>query len=238
MKRERKIIAYSFEHGDKSLPCLKDLISDKEDPEKSRILSYLRMNCIAASPGIVVDEINPERYIGCGNLFSDGTYVWDDVFINYVERYNIPVPDEVRAHILENFNARMKRHCLLRLIDRIEVVNAPDEQHEFSVQVYSNGDVLYKNVAGDSFEKMHIDPNDAKYIIDPIMSDLFCYDSDEHGEPKEGGYHWKITFYKGDKVVDTVEGRPGEDDWRRKEFLGRIEFMERYIPVKYLEGIS
>lgn len=48
--------------------------------------------------------------IGYGNVFSDGTYIWNDIFFNYVGRYNIPVPKEFREHLLNNFEARMKRH--------------------------------------------------------------------------------------------------------------------------------
>ena len=99
MIREKKHIAYSFEHGDKSLPHLKDLVSDVPDAEKNRIIQYLKTNCIAACPGIIQDEIFPGKIIGSGHIFSDGTYYWNDVFINYVDRYNIPVPTEFREHI-------------------------------------------------------------------------------------------------------------------------------------------
>jgi hypothetical protein len=97
----RKQVRYSFEHGDETLPHLKDLVSEVEDPEKNGILSYLRSNCTLASPGMIQDEIDPDKTIGCGNLFSDGVYFWNDAFINYVDRYNIPVPEEFRNHILK-----------------------------------------------------------------------------------------------------------------------------------------
>jgi hypothetical protein len=61
----RKQVRYSFEHGDETLPHLKDLVSEVEDPEKT------------------------------------GIYFWNDAFINYVDRYNIPVPEEFRNHILK-----------------------------------------------------------------------------------------------------------------------------------------
>ena len=68
MIRENKSVAYSYESGDESLPHLKDMVSDVEDPKKSSILSYLKTNCIIACPGIIHDQINPDKVIGCGNL--------------------------------------------------------------------------------------------------------------------------------------------------------------------------
>ena len=96
MIREIRSVYYSYERGDESLPHLKDLVSKDPDPMKDKIMDYLRTHCIAACPGIVHDEINPDKVIGCGNRYSDGTYYWNDVFFNYVDRYNIPVPEEFR----------------------------------------------------------------------------------------------------------------------------------------------
>lgn len=36
MKRETKSVAYSFEHGDETMPYLKDLACEIEDPEKGK----------------------------------------------------------------------------------------------------------------------------------------------------------------------------------------------------------
>lgn len=74
MRRENRSVNYSYEHGNKSLPPLRELVSDIEDPEKSIIIPYLRTHCVAACPGIVRDEINPDNIIGYGNIFSDGTF--------------------------------------------------------------------------------------------------------------------------------------------------------------------
>ena len=117
MKREHRQVNYSFEHGDKSLPYLKDLVSETKDPMKSKIMAYLRVHCVMLTPGVIQDEINPDKTIGYCHRFSDGTYWWNDVFCNYVDRYNIPVPEEFRNHILANFNQRMKRHAWLKLVD-------------------------------------------------------------------------------------------------------------------------
>ena len=133
--RKTKLVPYSYEHGGGDLLPLKDLVSDKEDPEKSRILSYLNTNCISACPGIVHDEINPELDAGCGNMYSDGTYTWTDTFIVYVDRYNIPVPEDFRNHILENFKERQKRQVLFRLIDEIEIENNPLTGYHYKIKI-------------------------------------------------------------------------------------------------------
>ena len=195
MKRENKQVLYSFESGEDSLPHLKDLVSEVEDPEKSRILSYLRLHCILACPGIIRDEINPEKTIGCGNIFSDGTYFWNDAFTNYADRYNIPVPDEFREHLLQNFTARTKRHMLLRLVDSIEIRNNPYLGYRYNVRIYKNGVIKYENIEDcKDGAVMYIKPEDAEYIIDSITTELFCYDADNHGKAMIDGYHWKIIF--------------------------------------------
>ena len=104
-----KQVLYSFEHGDEILSCLKDLVSEVADPERSKILSWLRLYCILVCLGIIHDEIDLDKTIGCGNIFFDGTYFGSDAFRNYVDRYSIPVPQEFREHILQNFTARTKR---------------------------------------------------------------------------------------------------------------------------------
>lgn len=40
MKRNNLKVAYLYEHGNKSLPPLRKLVSEKPDPEKSRIIDY------------------------------------------------------------------------------------------------------------------------------------------------------------------------------------------------------
>lgn len=230
MKREKKCVAYSYEHGNKSLPHLKDLVSDKPDAEKKKIIEYLETHCVTACGGIIKDEICNENTIGHGNIFSDGTYYWNDVFINYVDRYNIPVPKEFREHILNNYSARMKRHMLLRMVNRVEIQNNPYLGYQYSICIHKNGIVNYKNNIDytDSID-INVSAENTEWFIDPIMSELFCYDSDNHGTPVIDGYHWKITFFNGMNVIDEIEGWNGEDIWRYCKFSRIIEFIERYI---------
>ena len=231
MKREIRSVYYSYEHGDESLPHLKDLVSEEPDPMKSKIIGYLRTHCVAACPGIIQDEINPDQVIGCGNMYSDGTYIWRDVFCNYVDRYNIPVPEEFRNHILENYDERMKRHFLLRLIDRVDIHNNPYLGFTYDVSIERTGVIHYKNNTDcKDGALLKIKSDDAKYIINPIMSELFCYDSDDHGYSVIDGHYWKLTFFKQDKVIDEIEGRTHEDPWRYNQIKRVLEFAERYIP--------
>ena len=58
---QSKIVPYAYEHGDKTLPRLRDLLSKTLDPDKERIFAYLKTNCFAACPGIFHDEITPAR---------------------------------------------------------------------------------------------------------------------------------------------------------------------------------
>ena len=230
MRHDHKQVRYSFEHGDKSLPHLKDLVSDKPDPMKSKIMAYLRTNCILACFGYIKDEINPDKAIGHGYIYSDGTYHWNDAFLNYVDRYNIPVPEEFRSHILENYNQRMKRHTLLRLINRIEIHNNPLLGFKYDVTIEKTGLVRYQNNS-DCIDGtvLFIKPADAAYIVDPMMTNLFCYDSDEHGKAMIDGYHWVLLCYHGDELIDKIEGWPEEDVWRYKKFKDFVEFIEKTI---------
>lgn len=231
MKRDNKQVAYSYEHGNESLPHLKDMISETPDPEKSRIMNYLKTNCTLACPGIIRDEINPENTIGAGHIFSDGTYFWNDEFYNYVDRYNIPVPEEFRAHILENYESRMKRHTLLGLVDSVEIQNNPYLGYKYDVRIEKNGVIRYKNnIDCTEGAVLYIKPEDAQYIIEPIMAELFCYDTDEHGTAMIDGYHWKLIFYKKGEVIDEIEGWPNEDCWRYDQIKDIVEFAERFIP--------
>lgn len=230
MKRESRPVAYSHEHGNESLPYLKDMVSDTPDPKKSKIMAYLKTHCPIACSAVIPDEIDPQKIIGAGDLFSDGTYLWNDVFANYVDRYNIPVPKEFRQHILDNFDNRMNRHTLFRLIDSVEIWNNPYLGYIFYVCICKNGVIRYQN-SEDCADGavMYIKPEDAQYIIDPIMTEIFCYDADEHGKAIIDGYHWRIAFYRDSELVDVIEGWPDEDPWRYGEVKSIIEFAERYI---------
>lgn len=224
-----KSVNYSYEYGDKSLPYLKDLVSEKEDPEKQKIMSYLRKHNIAACPGIVEDVIEPDKTIGYGDLYSDGVYIWDDVFFNYVKKYNIPVPEEFRTHILNNFYSMMKKHMMLQLIDSVQIISNPYLDYHFDVRIYRNGLAQYQRNNADGVEIISVDSKRVERFIDEGLQDLFCYDVDDHGQAVIDGYHWKLIFYRKEEVVSEVEGWPNEDSWRYNEISSIISWVESII---------
>lgn len=173
-------------------------------------------------------------------MYSDGTYLWDDVFINYIDKYNIPVPSGFREHILANHSKRLKRHLLLKTVDCVEVHNNPYLGYTYSARINRTGIVEYKNNEECADGAMLIiNADDARYIIDRIMTELFCYDSDEHGHFVIDGHHWSIRFLKKNEEVDMIEGWTDEDPWRYHEAKSIFEFIERFIPhklgTKYME---
>lgn len=229
-ERVYRQVLYSYEYGDKSLPHIKNMVSDKPDSQKSKIIAYLKTHCIMSSPGMIKDIIDPKEIIGFGNIYSDGTYCWDDVFCNYVDKYNIPVPDEFRNHILSNYSSRMKKHIQLKAVDCIEIFNKPCLNFIFNCRICKDGTIVYRNSADCKNEiTLHIKSDDARYIIDPILTELFCYDSGKHGEETVDGYHWEITFYNNSSVADEIEGWSNEDEWRHNEIKKVLEFCERLI---------
>lgn len=157
--------------------------------------------------------------------------MWNDAFFNYVDRYNIPVPAGFRNHILNNFEKRMSRHTLLRGVERVIINNNPYLGYRYLVNIEKSGVIRYKNNT-DCKDGcvLRINSDDAEYIIDPIMTELFCYDTDDHGAAIIDGYHWEILFYKNDELIDRIEGWPNEDIWMYLQFKEIVEFAERYIP--------
>ena len=229
--KDCKPIIYSYEHGDKNLPRLKELATDIPDPQKDIIIEYLRTNCVAACPGSIKDEIEMGKIIGSGDLFSDALYYWDDVFTNYVEKYNIPVPSDFREHILKNYAKRKKSHALLRLVDRVEIVNNPYLGYHYYVIIQKNGIIKYWNnfeVKGIAVRK--INPEHTAYMIDPLFTKLFCYDTGYKGSIVIDGHYWEIKFFSRDKLIKSAEGHTDEAAWRYNEIKSILEFIERYVP--------
>ena len=85
--------------------------------------------------------------------------------------------------------------------------------------LHSNDDILFR-----------INKETAGHIINPVASELFCYDSDNHGKALIDGYHWKLTFMQNERIIDIIEGTNGEDNRRYNQIKSVIEFAERFIP--------
>ena len=76
---------------------------------------------------------------------------------------------------------------------------------------------------------MQIKAEDFQFFIDPMMKELFCYDTDNHGKENIDGYHWKLSFYRKGELIDEIEGWPGEDEWRYRTIKGIIKRLEHNI---------
>lgn len=148
-----------------------------------------------------------------------------------MDKYNIPVPVEFRNHILKNYKQRMRRHLLLKLVDRVVIHNNTYMGRQYEITILKTGTIWYQNNM-DCIDgaMLYVRPEDAEYIIDPIMSEIFYYDADDRGTATIDGYHWKLIFYIKHKMIDTIEGWPNEDLWRYREIKHIIEFAERFIP--------
>lgn len=230
MKREHIRVEFCREYGSETLPPLKELVSDIPDEKKDIILDYLRTHCILASPGVVRDILDPGSIIGRYDLYSDGKYFWADYLPAYIQKYNIPIPVSFRDHILSNYTDRKKRHLMLRMIDRVVIKNNPYLGYLYEVDLSRDGRVMYRNSVDCSDGVfLYICSKDAEYMIDPVMTEFFCYDEDDHGQPVIDGYHWEIEFYRKGELIKRIEGWSGESGWRHRQIKKVIELLERSI---------
>lgn len=221
-------VVFSQEYGDPNLPKLADMVSDTPDPQKKIILDYLREHCVGFCPGIHYDVIKPKEVIGCGRIYTDDKYYWKDYFANYVEKYNIPIPEEFRTHILENYKSRKMRHTKHRLLKSIRIINQPYPGYRYTIYIHQNGHVTYgNNLDGTSEVSFTISAEDADYIVHPITESMFCYDGASTGSPIIDGYHWTIEYLSEKGCVHKSEGWPGEPEWRYKGARDLFEFIER-----------
>lgn len=231
MERSHIDVRFAYEYGDKSLPKIKELVCEKPDSQKKIIPEYLREHCVICCPGTERDIINPDEIIGYGNIYSDGLYYRTDVFINYVDKYNVPVPAEFRKRIMSNYESRRKRHMLLRMVNRLEIYNEAAYDKRYRVCIHRNGLIEYRDLFQSNDDILfRINKETAGHIINPAASELFCYDSDNHGKALIDGYHWKLTFMQNERIIDIIEGTNGEDNRRYNQIKSVIEFAERFIP--------
>jgi PAS domain-containing protein len=231
MERSHIDVRFAYEYGDKSLPKIKELVCEKPDSQKKIIPEYLREHCVICWPGTERDIINPDEIIGYGNIYSDGLYYRTDVFINYVDKYNVPVPAEFRKRIMSNYESRRKRHMLLRMVNRLEIYNEAAYDKRYRVCIHRNGLIEYRDLFQSNDDILfRINKETAGHIINPAASELFCYDSDNHGKALIDGYHWKLTFMQNERIIDIIEGTNGEDNRRYNQIKSVIEFAKRFIP--------
>ncbi|MCR5566495.1 MAG: hypothetical protein K6F61_06555 [Clostridiales bacterium] len=232
MERTRLPVEFCREYSEGDLPSIYELVSDTPDDRKELILDYLSTNPAVFCPGIVYDLFDPAAVIGDGSIYRDDKYYWPDYLAAYVEKYNIRLPEEFRNHILKNNQARKESHLLLQKIDRILIQNNPYLGYHYKVSVSVNGLVEYENnTVNEGKAVLLISPSDAAWLINPIMTDLFCYDDGcDNARAMIDGYYWSIEFYISDELKKQVSGWPSENQWRLDEFSRIIHFAERIIP--------
>ena len=220
-------IGFSADYRDKTLPSL---ASDIPDENKDIILDYLNTNLIAVCPGIVYDIFDENCVVGSGDLYTDGKHIWPDYLSTYIKKYNFLIPQKFREYILKHHKERKKRHLLFKCTDHVKIKHEPGFDGWYEAQIFRSGNVIYKNhINSPGFMCISILPDDAAYIINPVMEQLFCYDEDNHGSPMIDAYHWEIEFYTKKGLSHKTEGWPGENTWRRQEFAMILKFAERYI---------
>ena len=116
-------------------------------------------------------------------------------------------------------NTGISERALCNLLSRYRVCIQRNGLIEYRDLFQSNDDILFL-----------INKETAGHIINPAASELFCYDSDNHGKALIDGYHWKLTFMQNERIIDIIEGTNGEDNRRYNQIKSVIEYAERFIP--------
>lgn len=132
---------------------------------------------------------------------------------------------------MSNYESRRKRHMLLRMVNRLEIYNEAAYDKRYRVCIHRNGLIEYRDLFQSNDDILfRINKETAGHIINPAASELFCYDSDNHGKALIDGYHWKLTFMQNERIIDIIEGTNGEDNRRYNQIKSVIEFAKRFIP--------
>lgn len=79
------------------LPKLSDHIEKLSYQEKKVILDYLRKGTVL-SVGFSCQLVYDGNTV-YGVTYSDGTYIWSDTHIHYVEKYSLDLPQVFKKHI-------------------------------------------------------------------------------------------------------------------------------------------
>ncbi len=83
-------------------PSMKDALSEDPMPEKDKIIDfilnagYLEIGTTATAKDVFTGDDTGIR--DCGR--SDGVYSWGTALAYYVDRYNLALPDDFVAHIM------------------------------------------------------------------------------------------------------------------------------------------
>lgn len=237
MKHTRTILLmYKEFTQDDNLPSIKDFFEPEPYEFKEEILNYLRRGEVrAAQPGIGRDVFTGERFGGGKLLLGDHNYGWTTDLIYYVEKYNMRLPKEFEEYVHLKMNGLLEEYYDKRMkqlagLDSVEIQNNPHLGNRYHVRIYRNGVVKYSNnIDCKDGAVMFIKPEDAQHILRYYIPDLFGHETQSAGATIIDGYHWKCIFYENNKIIDEMEGWPGEDTKRYSLFSSAISVIERTI---------
>ena len=88
-------------------PSIKEFISPEPFDHKDTIVEYMKAGhgCMA-SPSFIKDVITGERVLRPRVTMHDGVYLWSSSLIYHVEKYNVRLPEEFIAHVLDTTRSR------------------------------------------------------------------------------------------------------------------------------------
>ena len=88
-----------YEHHPNA-PSLVDAKGKRTPDHKTDVLSYLRKaKSINFSPGVNTDLFDPTQIVAGDTMRTDGTYVWPAFLADYVERYDVELPEPFERHM-------------------------------------------------------------------------------------------------------------------------------------------
>jgi len=81
-------------------PSLVEERGKRPPAHKAEVLAYLRKApAVTYSPGINTDYFDPSGWVRGDTMRTDGVYTWPDFLADYVERYDVALPDTFEHHM-------------------------------------------------------------------------------------------------------------------------------------------
>ena len=81
-------------------PSLVEARGNRPPVRKDEVLAYLRKApAVTYSPGINPDFFDPSGWVRSDTMRTDGVYTWPDYLADYVERYDVALPEAFERHM-------------------------------------------------------------------------------------------------------------------------------------------
>jgi hypothetical protein len=98
--RQAKLVGRYAELGFEGAPSLLPLVRTGSDIHRAKSVAYLRGGkTLVLTTSLLRDAFDSTRTPGSRSLLTDGTFAWSAGLAYYVERYGLPVPPELEAHM-------------------------------------------------------------------------------------------------------------------------------------------